>query len=303
LFALILSSVDVGRTLDLILRANPGFLLIGLLLVLLEIMVRSLNWMVLAGIYARGYGYLSALQTYMIGIAFGAVTPAKAGDFMKVSDLEDRTGLDLTKAFTVGLLDRIINFIFLFLSAGASVAAVALVVSGGGSELMALLIPLAAIVLALAVVLDEGLSLMVLRPLQGFLIPERFRGDTRKLFQTFHETLAGFKGSGSRWAVLSLTLLGWLVIFIRPYFFSQAIGMDVEWWAFILFVPIISVVEVLPLSVMGLGTRDATILILFASMGVGREQMIALSAMMLLLSAVPQVVLGYLIALNRKGGG
>ena len=131
-------------------------------------------------------------------------------------------------------------------------------------------------------------------------MPERFRGNTKELFTTFHETLKQFRQSNSRWTVKLLAATGWLIIFARPYFFGKAVGMDVSWWAFILFIPIISVVEVLPLSVMGLGTRDATILFLFSAMGVAHEQMIALSAMMLVLSLVPQATAGYLIALSQK---
>jgi len=300
LFAYIVSTADVVGAAGLILGADRVYLAAGLLLVALEVAVRSLCWKALAGIYAGGYRYSDALQAYMIGIAFGSVTPGKAGDLVKVTDLRDRMGLDMTKAFTVGLLDRLINFMFLFISAGAAAAAVAMTMAGLGDSLLPVIVFMAAFIPAVFVVLNERVSSALLRPLQAFLVPERFRGDTKSLFRTFHKTVGEFRRSRSRSAVAALMLLGWLIIFARPYFFGRALGMDVGWWTFMLFIPIVSAVEVLPLSIMGLGTRDASILFLFGLMGVDRERMVALSAMILLLSLLPQVVAGYLIAWSRK---
>jgi uncharacterized membrane protein YbhN (UPF0104 family) len=150
------------------------------------------------------------------------------------------------------------------------------------------------------VALNERASIVILKPLQSFLVPERFRGNTKEIFKTFHETLGEFKACPLKWAVLVLTFIGWVVIFVRPYFFAKAVGMDVGLWVFLAFLPIISVVEVLPISIMGLGTRDATIIFLFTLMGTERERMMALSAMMLLLSMVPQAAVGYFIAWSAK---
>jgi glycosyltransferase 2 family protein len=300
LFAAILSSVDLKKTSQIILAAEPGLILSGIILVAVEVLIRSLNWQILANIWSKGYAYKSALETYLIGIAFGSVTPAKAGDFIKVGDLSEKTHLTILKAFTIGLLDRLINFVFLFLSACAGVAFLAMTFSGNANQLAVLMIPFVAAVAAILVSFNERISLMVLRPMQSFLVPERFRKNTREIFQTFHVTVSEFKNDGRKWAVLLLTLIGWLIIFIRPYFFAKAIGVDVGWLMFLVFIPILSVVEVLPISIMGLGTRDATLLFLFSLMGVERERMVALSTMMVILSMVPQTIIGYLIAWRRK---
>lgn len=309
LFAFVLAGVDLGRALGLIASADPAYLFAGVLLVIVEVLVRSLNWMLLAGVYARGYGFAAALRTYMIGIAFGAVTPGKAGDLVKTKDLMDSTGLDLTKAVSVGLLDRVINLAVLVLSAVTASGLTALMVAGSSGGLTVVSAMLAAAVLAFAIALDERLSLMVLRPLQGFLVPRKLRSQTKQLFRAFHDTVSEFRASPTRYAVAATTVTGWLVIFCRPYLFGLALGMDVSWWAFVMFMPIVTAVEVLPLSVMGLGTRDATLVLLFGLMGVTMETMVALSAMILLVAVVPQVVAGYLLAMGArkkgaaKGGG
>ncbi|MBD3389032.1 MAG: flippase-like domain-containing protein [Candidatus Altiarchaeales archaeon] len=300
LFAFILATIDLGETVAIIAGADLRFILLAILLVLVETVIRGLNWKVFASIYAHGYRLADALQTYMIGIAFGSSTPGRAGDLVKVTDLRDKTGMTSLKALAVGVLDRIINFIVLFVSAGVCTALVAFMFTGGEVGVVTLLAPILATVAALAVALNESLSTLILRPLQNFLIPERFRDNTKQLFKAFHEVVSGFKGSGDKWTVMALTLLGWLTIFARPYFFGRAVGVDAELWVYILFIPIISIAEVLPLSVMGVGTRDATILFLFTQMGIEREPLVAMSAMILLLSTTPQVIAGYLIAWNRK---
>jgi glycosyltransferase 2 family protein len=300
LFAAILSTVDIGKIGSIILSADPLLISAGLMLVAAEAVIRGLSWKALAGGWSKKYTAQDAIETYLIGQAFGAVTPAKAGDFVKMEDLSARAGLTMTKSFTICLLDRILNFIILFISASASVAVVAMVFVGGASNLLILLVPLAAMVAASAIALNERMSLMLLRPLQAFLVPQRFRHNAKEVFKTFHETVREFIRRPGRWRVLALAVAGWLVIFIRPYFFASAIGIKAEWWAFLIFLPIISVVEVLPISVLGLGTRDATVILLFSLMGADRERMMTLSAMMLVLSLAPQAAAGYLIAWKRK---
>jgi len=300
LFGWVLYTSNVGKTVGILASANPWFVLLGVLFVVFEVLVRSVGWKALVNIWSKKYSLADSAQTYMIGIAFGAVTPAKAGDFIKVGDLSGKTKLKLMKSFTIGLLDRLINFIFLFLSACAGAVAVGMFLTGFSSQFDVLILLLAASIIALVAALNERVSLLVLRPLQMFLVPARFRGNAKELFRTFHETVAEFKLSGLRWVVLALTLVSWAVIFVRPYFFARAVGMRVDWWVFLVFIPLISVVEVLPISIMGLGTRDASILFLFGIMGVERERMVALSALIVLLSLVPQVVAGYLIAWTHK---
>jgi len=300
LFLLILSSTDLSRLLELISGADLRFLLIGLLFVALEVAVRSLNWMVLCEIYAKDYGYWSAFETYIIGIAFGAVTPGKVGDFIKIGDLSEKTGLSLTKAFAIGLLDRVINLVFLVAFASFASGIIWYHMLGSHDIFVAVATAIVALTLLSIVALNERLSRALLKPLQYLLIPERFRKNTKEVFQAFHGVSSKFRLNSRMYAVLALTALGWSVIFMRPYFLGRAIGVDVPLLSFLIFIPVISLVEVLPLSIMGLGTRDATILLLFATVGVDRSRMVALSMLMLIISYAPQVILGYLVALKHR---
>ena len=71
---------------------------------------------------------------------------------------------------------------------------------------------------------------------------------------------------------------------------AWALGIDIALPHFLVFVPIILFVQLLPISVAGLGTREAAFVYFFGSVGVGAESAFALSLLFFagtILSAVP----------------
>jgi len=63
--------------------------------------------------------------------------------------------------------------------------------------------------------------------------------------------------------------------------------------------PVVSLIEIIPVSVLGIGTRDAGLIAVFSLLGIGAETMVAVSLMILVLSILPQVALGFALAYKR----
>jgi uncharacterized membrane protein YbhN (UPF0104 family) len=58
-------------------------------------------------------------------------------------------------------------------------------------------------------------------------------------------------------------------------------------------------VELIPISVMGLGTREYALILLFSTLGVSKEYAISLSLMTFILGPIPLSLAGYFIALRE----
>jgi glycosyltransferase 2 family protein len=303
LFIYILLQVDVEGAFTLIFSANRTYLAFGIVLVFAEMFLRARCWHLLGRIFRPDYSYTDAFKAYMMGIAFGAVTPGRAGDFIKVGSLTKVGGIPLSKAFTVGLLDRLLNLIFLGMCAAIASFIVLLSISGFESGIASLLAALTALMAVTLVGLNQDMMAKVLKPLKDLILPERLKKRASTVFRQFYGSMALFRKSSMRWHVILYTMMGWMIIFIRPYFFGRSIGMDAGITAYLVFMPIISLAEALPISVFGLGTRDATVLSLFSLMDFTRDQMMALSLMLLTLSYLPQAALGYVISLLSKKPG
>ena len=71
---------------------------------------------------------------------------------------------------------------------------------------------------------------------------------------------------------LSVVLAAWLAV--------HALGIPVGWSAMMAFIPVVSIAQVLPLSVNGLGLREGALVLLLAPLGVTSTQAVALGLLL-----------------------
>jgi uncharacterized protein (TIRG00374 family) len=123
----------------------------------------------------------------------------------------------------------------------------------------------------------------------GYLPFENIKSYLRKL----HEATRSFKHK--KGALLGAWLLSIVVqggLSVMYYYAACAIGLRVDLIYFFLFVPVITVFSAIPISVGGLGVRDAASVAVFAKVGVAAEKAFAMSLLNF----------GFLLVLGSIGG-
>ena len=65
---------------------------------------------------------------------------------------------------------------------------------------------------------------------------------------------------------------------------ALSIGIDVGVLFFVLVIPVISLLDLLPISISGIGTRDVALIFLFGLKGIAPEQAVAFSLIYLFMS-------------------
>ncbi|MBI2903450.1 MAG: flippase-like domain-containing protein [Candidatus Methylomirabilis oxyfera] len=101
----------------------------------------------------------------------------------------------------------------------------------------------------------------------------------------FHETLQRFYGALQRYwkhrrallQALGLSLILQSLLIIIFYLISRSLNLSVPLRSFFLFVPLISVVSMLPISVAGLGLREGSSVYFFAKVGLDSAGALSLS--------------------------
>jgi uncharacterized protein (TIRG00374 family) len=298
LFMLILSRIDVYTTLWIIAGLNPVYILACLLSVAIEVLIRALRWKILVNQFTKGYSLPDSIQTFIMGVAFGAVTPGRVGDIIKAFDIRDR-GVELKRALSIEILDRLLDFFYLFLAAAAGYLFLIVVASGLNYNL--LLIVLVVLLLSSFTCLMFSTSSVrrMLKPIHRLLVPGRFKDQSKQLFEVFQDTLSIIRRPYLFLEIVLLTACWWTVLFLRPYILGVGIGLELNPLVFLFAMPVVLVIEILPVSLLGIGTRDAGLIAVFSLLGVPAETMVAVSLMMLFLSILPQVIAGYFIAYKK----
>ena len=255
---LLLREVGGADVVEVLRDADPGYLGSACLLFLLGIVIRVFRWRALL----HGLGVTPPLKLllklYLIGNFFNTVLPSGfGGDVVRVVELAQQN----RQSAAVGtvIVDRLTGIL--------SLMALGLVVLPFTHGLAPWLVWMF-IVVAVGGLLGGALLLegRLLRHLTARLPQALSLAGQGKLADIY----AAVSGSGSRavWLALALSTVFNLVNITVYWLCGLAVGIDVPLGFYFVFVPLLSLTLLVPISVGGLGARDWVAQPLFGSIGV-----------------------------------
>ena len=101
--------------------------------------------------------------------------------------------------------------------------------------------------------------------------------------------------------LLALTLLLHLAGIVSVYVAGRALGSEVGFVFYVVFVPVIWLITMLPISIGGLGVREGAFVVLFSQVGMTTELAFAVALVVLVLSLGQGALGGIVFALDRLG--
>ena len=270
-FVVILASIDRAAVVDGLMRAELAPLLAGALLVLLAIPIRAWRW---NGILARMGEVVSpreALRLYASGTFLGVATPARLGELYKAGPLVDR-GMPLRRAVASVLVDRVFD---VGIAAAAALLYAAAIARGGA----------AAAVVAGASALGLVMIARALPRIAGARA-RRFRAllPGPRWSDLASEGAAALVSRGSLLRAGVLTTAGAAAVWASNHLVVVRLGLPLGPLETAGISAVAGLATLLPVSVLGVGTRDAALLVLLARYGVGPGDAVALATLFLLLN-------------------
>ncbi len=247
----------------------PKMLLAFFLFIFLNFLV-VLRWRLLLKGLSVPVSFARLVSSYMASLFFNLVLPGTVGgDVVRTMDIAGHTKTHSSGILATVILDRVAGFFGLF-----TVLACALVFGYGvlGEDNIFLV----ALILLLIMVFLAGImfSNRFFKAVFGFLPFVKFKDYLLKI----HQATRSFKHKtdilAGAWCLSVIIQAGLSVLY---YFFAQAIGLDMKFIYFLLFVPVITVFSVIPISLGGLGVRDAACVAIFTKAGVAAEKALWLS--------------------------
>ncbi len=276
LMALLLAKTDLASLWGHFRHASLLWLGVALGLYLVMILVSAWRWHLLLEAQQLLINRAWLVDSYLVATFFNNFLPSNiGGDVIRIRDTSGHTG-SKTIATTVILMDRGIGLLGLFLV--AAVGASAATAAGGHAPVWASLLWLAfgaALAIGSAAVFMPNAVGLLLRPLRAIhqewvgerinrLVGtlERFRTQPRSLLTCF---------SG---AILVQAVL------VAFYFaVARSMGIAVPIADLAVLVPVSFVIQMVPVSLNGLGVREATFRIYFGQIGLPAASALAVSLM------------------------
>jgi len=229
--------------------ADPVWFLAACGLSIPALAVKAHRWQEMVRALGLELSLSESAGVYAAGMLAGAVTPGKVGDLAKAPLLAAR-GMPLGAGVAVSLVDRVFDGVVL------------LALGLGGILAMPALPGRGAIVVGAAVALGLTVGAAMI-----------FRGPLA----------AAMRGTGARWwlVMTATTLAASALYFASAFLCAKSLGLSLGAVDVVAGSSVAAVLALLPVSVAGIGTRDAAFVVIFAQRGVNAEQAIAFSSLIL----------------------
>jgi uncharacterized protein (TIRG00374 family) len=284
LFVIILSRINLGALLDILSHTSIVFLILALMVNGVAIILKSQKWKIIVNAVKPDFTLSESIKAFFVGFSFSTITPAKLGDFIKVLYINDDRCGPGTCISTV-VIDRLIDIVLLFSLAFIGIFGFSLIYRIEILSIGTIVLIVAGILAGLYIVLHRPLLSALLRPFFTIFVPVHLKGRVTQYYDEFFSGLFTFYQDRSRFiSSVSIGILSWIPPFIYGYLLALSIGIDTGVLFFVLIIPVLSLLDLLPVSISGIGTRDVALIFLFGLKGISPEQAVAFSLLYLFMS-------------------
>ncbi len=266
----VILSAGPGQIWDVVSTVDAVFFVGALALATAGIFVSAGKLQLLLRAKGQDVSYLTVLRYYYIGTFFNSVLPSTiGGDVVKAYRLFDDTD-DRGEAVAAVFMDRYTGLVAL-LSIAVVAAAVAPVALPRQVMLAVYGTAAAAVLLTL---------LLAWKPVDRF-VPRRVPGVVEKVvdqLRNVQDAVTSYRRRPGAVAVALGISLGFHVFLATVNIvLARAVDMAVPWPYFFVFIPIAAVILFLPISIGGLGVREAVYTYLFTLAGATAAEAVAVS--------------------------
>lgn len=267
IFIYILSKIDYRLLFKEIKLLKWHFLVFAFILTILEVAVRSFRWKVVLSSLGISISRMSCISLHWLGFFVGNITPGRLGEVIKVYFLKNK-GHSVFRSFFSIVLDRVIDilvlllfgfFIFLFFLKNIGFY---IVIIG--------IILLLSVIFIFLLINPESFVHRIFGKFIYKIFPVDFNSYNRFTFSKFWQGIKGLKKREVLSFFIYLTI-GWLLYFYPRYIVAKSLGLNLSFLNIFVISTVVSMVSILPISVAGIGTREAAMIYLFSLFGLNKE--------------------------------
>jgi uncharacterized membrane protein YbhN (UPF0104 family) len=253
--------------------------------------LKSYKWQRLLDADGIHLSHATAFASYLMSTFFSLFLPtAIGGDAVRAVDVARRSGRRVATATSV-VADRVLGF--------AAIGMIGLAALAAGSA--AVLAPrlrwsgavLYGGVLVASAALFTGWPLGRLERLGLARLPR-----VDRLARSAARSLEAYRKSGRLIELAVLSVAAQAIVVVAVYVIARSLAIAVPLPYFFVIVPLIGLVESVPVSIYGIGLRDVSYVYLLGLVGVPQEQSVSLSVLYVVLTVVYALFGGAVFALR-----
>lgn len=285
LFVIILSKTNIGEIFQNIKNIKFPSLVFAITLLLPMLFNKALCWNYIKRKQGIKYNLKNSFLMYCSGLYIGILTPGRMGEIAKALYLK-KDGYSMGKSLVSAVLDRLSDFVFLllFLFFGSL-----FFLTIFQKQILISISILIISILLFVIFLKIGLIKWILGKLFKVFIPQKYQESWKLNFQDFINDLKIYNFKNYL-IIFLITTFSWVFYYLQMYVLARGINLNVPFLYLIISITVAGLITLIPISIFGIGTRDAALILVLAPFLIAKEQVIVFSALILAMSLTAALI-------------
>ena len=266
LITFLINQVDFNKIINILKNVDIAMIIYAMILLTIQALIATTRWQFVLKCQKIMLDYKSTLQILWSGLFFNQAMPSSVGGDVIRGYYLKKQGITLGRATLGVLMDRLFGMVGLVLLVLASLPLMFELLNDSivrtGVLFIALCISLALLFIFFTDKLPGNFS--HLRVIRGFyLLSQEGR----------HCISENYNGL----VIIIISVLIHLISVVAVMTMATGLGINVEWGGFLLMVPLVGLMMVVPISIAGWGVREGVMVVGFGYLGVAPEAALARS--------------------------
>ncbi len=284
----------LGAIAESIRSAHPLYLIYALLVFIASGVLGAVQWGILLRFHGIHPGFSGTVSRYFMGLFFNYILPGfVGGDVVRVYHASKVSGRT-TRAFSSTLADRVIGLLVLVLF---SLGAFMLMPSGPADDIFPVALVMFLILAGFICVFRVHSLGTFFGRVFGRFIPHGISEKIGAVYREMHELT---RSPATLAAVFATSFVIQFTRITVHFLCGKAVGIELGFAYFALFVPLMEIVASLPISVGGVGVRETMGVTLFSTVGVGTSDVVVYSLLATLVGFIGSIPGGIAFALKKS---
>jgi len=289
LITFLINQVDFKAIVNILKNVDITMIIYAMILLTIQVFIATTRWQFVLKCQKIMLGYKNTLQILWSGLFFNQAMPSSVGGDVIRGYYLKKQGMTLGRATLGVLMDRLFGMVGLALLVVASLPLLFELINDSIARSGVLFIAFGISLALLFIFFTDKLpgNFSHLKVIRGFYSLSQ---DGRHCISKNYNGLI----------IIIISILIHLISVVTVMTMAIGLGINVEWSGFLLIIPLVTLMMVVPISIAGWGVREGVMVVGFGYLGVAPEAALALSILYGLLMLVVALPGGVVWALKRN---
>lgn len=292
----ILFTLDFKEIISIFSDINPLYSFLCFFAVVPLIFLANIEWQILLKKQKINVSFFYSIKNFFIGYFYGFITPGAIGAYTRAIYLSNESKTPVSKCVSNIIILNTLDYIALLLLGAIG----AVFLSSVYPYLLLIILAITVLIVGLLVFfLRNNHSKIVFKKIIQSKIFATLKGRLENSVDSFFEDLPRFRDV---LVPFGLSIFSWIIKYVELYLISKLFSIEVPFIYFVLILAVGDVIASAPVSIYGIGTREAVLiplLSMFSLSPVTNEQIVSLSLFWFIIMWVSPSIIGAFVTFSE----